>query len=140
MFADYCSGRHARGRGAIALFYCFFTSSYRITKIPRLYPPLFNTRVPHCSLLACPGFWLVFGLSYFGFTLLYFISFYYVSFPSFGSPCRLGCFFDFPFILFVSFFVFFYLCFYLFSYYYLFLFLFLFLFISYFSLPMYFCC
>ena len=47
----------------------------------------------------------MFGLSYFGFTSLYFISFYYVSFPSFGSPFRLGCFFDFPFVLFVSFFV-----------------------------------
>ena len=59
----------------------------------------------------------MFGLSYFGFTLLYFISFYYVSFPSFGSPFRLGCFFDFPFILFVSFFVFIFIfVFYLFSY------------------------
>ena len=96
---------------------------------------------PLCSLLACPGFWLVFGLSYFGFTLLYFISFYYVYFPSFGSPFRLGCFFDFPFILFVSFFVLFlslFLCVFLFCF--CFLFLFLFLFISYFSLPMYFCC
>ena len=34
--------------------------------------------------------------------------FYYVSFPSFGSPFRLGCFFDFPF---VSFLFYFYLCF-----------------------------
>ena len=37
--------------------------------------------------------------------MVYFISFYCVSFPSFGSPLRLGCFFDFPFVLFVSFFV-----------------------------------
>ena len=54
--------------------------------------------------------------------------------PTRGSPFRLGCFFDFPFILFVSFLFYFYLCFYMFSYYFvfvLFLFLFLFLFISY---------
>ena len=70
----------------------------------------------------------MFGLSYFGFTLLYFILFYYVSFPSFGSPFRLGCFFDFPFILFVSFFVLFFLCFYLFSYYH-FVFVFVFVFV-----------
>ena len=71
----------------------------------------------------------MFGVSYFGFTLLYFFLFYYVSFPSFGSPFRLGCFFVFPFILFVSFlfyFIFVFICFLI-----IILFLFLFLFISY---------
>ena len=74
-------------------------------------------------------------------TVPYFILFYfyYVSFPSFGSPFRLGCFFDFPFILFVSFLFYFYLCFYMFSYYYYFVFVFVFVYFV-FSLPLYFCC
>ena len=51
---------------------------------------------PLCSLLACPGFWLVFGLSYFGFTLLYFISFYYVFFSELWLSFAVGLFLPFP--------------------------------------------
>ena len=73
---------------------------------------------PLCSLLACPGFWLVFGLSYFGFTLLYFILFHFIMFLFRALALLSGwvvssispsyCLFHFLF--------YFYLCFYLFSY------------------------
>ena len=63
---------------------------------------------PLCSLLACPGFWLVFGLSYFVFTLLYFISFYYVFFSELWLSFAVGLFLRFPlhFVCFIFCFIF----------------------------------
>ena len=78
--------------------------------------PFLGYFFPLCSLLACPGFWLVFGLSYFGFTLFYFILLCFFSELWLSFPVWLFLRFPLHFVCFILFL--FLSLFYLFSYYY----------------------